>query len=142
MLDRERVLGKIDQLDQYLSELRQIVPASFEEYQASIEKRRACERLLQLGIECVLDICNLLVSGLRLGLPGDEDDLLEKLERAKVLAPGIVALLRPMKGFRNVLVHEYGGIDDAVVYKVAMTRGHDLEVFKQAVLHALPDGRS
>ncbi|MBI4400676.1 MAG: DUF86 domain-containing protein [Nitrospirae bacterium] len=139
MLDRERILSKIDQLDQYLGELSQVVPASFPEYQASVEKRRACERLLQLCIECVLDICTLLVSGLRLGLPGDEDDLFEKLERAKVLSPQILALLRPMKGFRNILVHEYGGIDDAVVYKIAMGRLRDLETFKQAVRRVLQD---
>lgn len=28
--------------------------------------------------------------------------------------------MRSMKGFRNILVHEYGGIDNAIVYKMAM----------------------
>ena len=58
MLDRERVLAKIDALDGYLRELHEILPASFEEYQR-IEKRRACERLLQVSIECVIDLCGL-----------------------------------------------------------------------------------
>ena len=49
MLDRERTLAKIDTLDGYLRELRTIAPASFEEY-TTIEKRRACERLLQVSI--------------------------------------------------------------------------------------------
>ena len=68
MLDRERIMAKIDVLDGYLRELRTIAPANFEEY-ATIEKRRACERLLQVSIECVIDISSLLVTGLRLGLP-------------------------------------------------------------------------
>ncbi len=73
-VDRERILSKIDELDSYLSELKQILPRNFEEYQ-QVEKKRACERLLQISIEVVIDVCNLLVSGLRLGLPAEEDDL-------------------------------------------------------------------
>ena len=49
MLDRERLLGKMDDLEGYLKELREILPASLEEYK-KIEKRRACERLLQVSI--------------------------------------------------------------------------------------------
>lgn len=66
MLDRDRILTKIDELDSYLQELAQIRPVSFEEY-ARIEKKRSSERLLQLCIECVIDVCKLLVVGLRMG---------------------------------------------------------------------------
>ena len=54
MIDRERVLVKLDALDGYLMELRSILPASLAAYQ-QVEKRRACERLLQVSVECVLD---------------------------------------------------------------------------------------
>jgi hypothetical protein len=60
VLDRERILARIDVLDGYLRELRAIAPATFEEY-TSMEKRRACERLLQVSIECVIDISSLPV---------------------------------------------------------------------------------
>jgi uncharacterized protein YutE (UPF0331/DUF86 family) len=55
-LDRERILIKLDQLDGYLRELASIAPRTFAEYQG-VEKRRACERLLQLSVEVVIDIC-------------------------------------------------------------------------------------
>jgi uncharacterized protein YutE (UPF0331/DUF86 family) len=58
MLDRERILGKVDQLEGYLRELRTIVPQDFAAYQ-KVEKRRACERLFQLSIEAVIDVCHL-----------------------------------------------------------------------------------
>ena len=61
MIDRERILGKVAELDSYLSELRQILPKSFDEYVRSIEKRRACERLLQIAVEAAIDICAMLV---------------------------------------------------------------------------------
>jgi uncharacterized protein YutE (UPF0331/DUF86 family) len=85
------------------------------------------------------DICGLFVSGLRLGLPVEEDDLFEKLEQVKVLSPDLARTLKTMKGFRNILVHEYGGVDDAIVYKFATTRVGDFEAFKVAIHRALEE---
>ncbi len=133
MLDRERVLAKIDALDGYLREIHEILPASFDEYKR-VEKRRACERLLQVSIECVIDICGLIVAGLRLGLPAEEDDLFEKLEQAGIISPARKEALKRMKGFRNILVHEYGRVDDLMVYEVLQTRMDDFEAFKREIL--------
>ena len=136
MLDRERILGKVDQLEGYLRDLRTIVPQDFAAYQ-KVEKRRACERLLQLSIEAVIDVCHLLVTGLRLGIPAEEDDLFEKLEAAGVISPQTRETLREMKGFRNILVHEYARIDDRMVYEVARSRLGDFETFKEEILRYL-----
>jgi uncharacterized protein YutE (UPF0331/DUF86 family) len=136
MLDRERILGKIDQLEGYLRDLRTIVPQDFAAYQ-KVEKRRACERLLQLSIEAVIAVCHLLVTGLRLGIPAEEDDLFEKLEAAGVISPQTRETLREMKGFRNILVHEYARIDDRMVYEVARSRLGDFETFKEEILRYL-----
>lgn len=139
MLDRERILAKLDQMEGYLSELHEIAPTSFDEYQ-KIEKKRACERLLQLCIESVIDVCGLMVSGLRLGLPAEEDDLFEKLDQAGIISASMRETLRSMKGLRNILVHEYGRVDDRLVYQVLQGQLEDFEAFRQEVLQALRDG--
>jgi uncharacterized protein YutE (UPF0331/DUF86 family) len=54
MLDKNRILTKLNELDTYLSELESIMPKSYEEYKNSIEKRRACERLLHILIASFL----------------------------------------------------------------------------------------
>lgn len=136
MLDRERILAELDELEGYLQELDQIRPASFEEYR-QIEKKRACERLLQISIEAVIDVCNLLVAGLRLGLPAEEDDLFEKLVQASLISPEMGHKLRMMKGFHNILVHEYGRVDDRIAYEVLTERLGDFEAFKSEVLKVL-----
>ncbi len=132
-LDRERILAKIDQLDAYIDELKGIAPKSFGEYQR-VEKKRACERLLQVSVEVVIDICNLLVSGLRLGLPAEEEDLFRKLVRAGVITEDMDARLREMRGFRNILVHEYAQVDDRLVYEAVKTKLEDFASFRQEVL--------
>lgn len=137
MIDRERILAKLADLDSYLNELAQIAPSSFEEYIRSIEKRRACERLLQISIEAVIDICAILVQSLKLGLPSEEDDIFEKLVNAGAISSEMAKTLKRMKGFRNILVHEYGRVDDKIVFDIITNRMGDFEVFKREVFEAL-----
>ena len=133
MVDRDRVLARLDELDGYLRELRSIAPERFEQYEA-VEKKRACERLVQVSVEATLDVCALLVAGMRLGLPGEEDDLFEKLARGKAVSEPMAETLRRMKGLRNLLVHEYGRVNDQIVFEVVSQRLGDFEAFKREVL--------
>ena len=136
MLDRERILAKLDELDGYLRELREIVPATLAEYR-TVETKRACERLLQIAVECVIDVGNLLVSGLRLGLPAEEDDIFEKLEHAGIISAEMVALLKRMKGCRNILVHDYARVNDEIIFEAVATKLGDFDAFKREVISAL-----
>ncbi|MCS4541870.1 MAG: DUF86 domain-containing protein [Euryarchaeota archaeon] len=135
-MDKERILAKLDEMEQYLSELQSIIPDSFEEYQRSIKTKRATERLLQITIEAVMDTCALLVKELKLGLPSAEEEFLEKLE-GKVLEPATLENLKRMKSFRNLLVHGYAKIDDAKVFEILEDRLGDFEDFKAQVLKFL-----
>jgi len=133
VIDRDRLLAKLDELDGYLRELRSVAPGHFEDYQ-QVATKRACERLIQVAVEAVIDACGILVTGLRLGVPGEEDDLFTKLAQQGVIPAGMAATLRRMKGLRNLLVHEYGRVDDALVFDVISKRLDDFEAFKQVIL--------
>ncbi len=133
MLDKERILSKLDELDSYLGELKSIMPKSYAEYSKSVEKKRSCERLLHIAIECVIDICSLIVKGKRLGLPSEEEDLFEKLEKKKIITRDMETRLKGMKGFRNVLVHRYSKVDDELVFE-SLGKMDDFAEFKNAVL--------
>jgi uncharacterized protein YutE (UPF0331/DUF86 family) len=85
----------------------------------------------------VIDVCQLFVSGLRLGLPGGEDDLFEKLELRGLFSTGLIAALRRMKGCRNILVHEYGRVSDQIVFETVRDRLGDFDAFTGEVLRAL-----
>lgn len=133
-MDREKILSKFDNLEEYLEELEKIKPAEFKEYLISIKDKRACERLLQISIETVIDICNIVASGLRIGLPSDEDDLFEKLKNKKVISKEMLIILKEMKGFRNILVHRYGEVDDEKVFEILSEKLMDFEKFKEEIL--------
>ena len=142
MVDRERVLAKLDALHGYERELGLVLPASLNDYKASLEKRRATERLLQISVECVLDICGLLVAGLRLGLPAEEENLFDRLEQALVFSPDLVRTLRAMRRFQNILVHEHGAVDDEIVFRLAFRLSGDVKLFTTEVTRALSPPRA
>lgn len=135
-MDKERIYAKIDEMEQYLKELHEVVPDSFEDYRDSIEKKRATERLLQITIGAVMDICAMLVKELRLGLPSVEEDFLEKLKE-NVLEPSLVEKLKEMKGFRNILVHGYSKIEDERVFEIIGKKLEDFQDFRMEVLEFL-----
>jgi len=133
MIDKKKILSKIDELNNYLEELENIMPKDFEEYKNSIEKKRACERLLQISIETLIDIANILVSGLKLGIPSDEDILIEKLRNRRIISEKTAKKLNEMKGFRNILVHKYGEVDDELVFE-NLSNLDDFEDFTKEIL--------
>lgn len=136
MLDKDRILAKIDEFDGYLKELDQVVPANFEEYKR-IEKKRSCERLLQLCIECLLDISSMFVSGLRLGLPSEENDLFNKMKKKGLISEDIARLLKQMRGVRNILIHEYAIIDNKIIYDILKTQLKDFDRIRKEFIDGL-----
>ena len=137
MLDKERILSKIAELRSYLEELKKVTPKSFEEYEKLELNRRACERLLQISIECVLDVCDVIFSGLKLGVPASEEDIIEKLNRAGVNTDETTNKLKGMKQMRNVLVHRYPYVDDEKIYRSLTTEIRDFNVFIDKILNFL-----
>jgi len=135
-VDEARVLAKLDELHQYLAELKETLPRTLEEYMENRVVRRAVERLIHISIECLLDICALLVKELRLGLPQDEEDYISKLEGV-VFPSSFTASLKRMKSFRNIVVHRYGRIDDEKVFLNITENLGDFRTFMDYVRRAL-----
>lgn len=133
-MDKNRILSKLDEIDRYVNELSEIKPESLKEYQSSIKEKRACERLVQIAIESVMDVCNIIVSDMKLGLPEDEDDVIKKLETNKIIRKEVSLLLSKMKGMRNILVHKYGEVEDELVFESISQELEDFDKFKEEIL--------
>ena len=67
---------------------------------------------MEFSIESIIDILSIINSDLRLSIPEDEEDFIENLGRNGILTQNMVDKVRRMKGFRNIIVHRYGRIDD------------------------------
>jgi uncharacterized protein YutE (UPF0331/DUF86 family) len=49
----------------------------------------------------------------------------------------MAGILRQMRSFRNILVHEYAAVDDELVFTFVKNRLEDFDKFKKLVLKAL-----
>jgi len=59
------------------------------------------------------------------------------LQKGKIISEAMANRLQEMKGFRNILIHEYAHVDDKLVYEAATSDLADFEKFKKAVQKAL-----
>ena len=136
-MDKDRILSKIDEINKYLEELGEIELTDFEEYKNSVQKKRACERLLQISIEAIIDVCNILISDLKLGLPSEEEELFDKLEKRKVISKEMRNVLYGMKSMRNILVNKYGVVKDEIIFETLSENLNDFDKFKEEILKFL-----
>lgn len=129
----DRVLSGLQKMNQYLGELEDMLPSAEEEYLQDLTIRRACEKTIEAAIEEVIDILALLISGFKLGIPNSEDSIIQIVEKKNVLSKPLIEKIREMKGFRNILVHKYGEIDDAQAYAFLTGELGDFALFEQEV---------
>lgn len=132
-MDRERILTKLDELNNYLKEIKEDYPSNFQEY---LRNKRKYERLLHLSIEVVIDVSSLILKGRGSGVPADEEGIFDKLIQDKVFDREFGETLKEMKAFRNILVHRYGEIDDKKTYN-QLNNLDDFKEFKKQVLSYL-----
>ena len=122
-----RITDKINELNGFLEELNSIVPSNLEEYKSSIEKKAACERYVEKIIEAVTDLAFLVIKNKKLRIPEDDIDAFNILLEGKIINSDLATRLKNAKGMRNIISHQYGKIDDKIVFD-AITEELDKDV--------------
>lgn len=128
-----KILTKLEKLECYYGQFSEFLPESLQEYQSSFKDQMAIERLFQVSIECMIDICFVLIKYLHLGVPSDEENIFDLLSNEFKN----VEKYKDMKRFRNVLLHQYSTIDHALVFKYAHEKIEDFLKFIKEVKQIL-----
>jgi uncharacterized protein YutE (UPF0331/DUF86 family) len=80
-----------------------------------------------------LDICKIINTDLNLGLPKKDVDIIENLVKNKIISREVGEKIKEMKGFRNILVHRYGEIEDEIAYEEIKNVLKDFEEFEKEI---------
>lgn len=130
--DPEVVRRHLAALREVLANLRRHAGRSAQELRANADLRWAVERGLQLCVQNALDIATHLAAASGLDAP-DYASAIDRLAELSVLPAEFAARLRPIAGFRNVLVHGYLQVDLSVVEEVLKNKLDELEEFARRV---------
>jgi uncharacterized protein YutE (UPF0331/DUF86 family) len=125
----EIIRTKIAEIQESLELIRENLPDSFDEFASLGLLKDGMYKRIEFSIENVFDICAIINTDLRLGIPRSDDDILGILVRNGVIDDEMRAKLKGMKGFRNIIVHRYAAIDDRLSYEFLSERLVDFEEF-------------
>ncbi len=130
----EKISDKIIEIERYLGELESFLPSTFEEYAQNLEKKAACERYAEKIIEAVIDLAFLVLKEEGLPMPEEDKEAFDLLVNEKIIPAELSIQLKDAKGMRNILAHEYGVVDDAIVFEaVTEELVEDVEQFLDKV---------
>lgn len=134
MVDKTVVQRKLADLETYVGQIGQYADISIEAYQADWKTQRIIERTLQMMIETCADITNHIISDSGMRPPTSYADTFKVLHENGILGPALSANLEKMAKFRNVVVHQYEGVDAGIVVTILRTHLNDFRLFRDAVL--------
>jgi uncharacterized protein YutE (UPF0331/DUF86 family) len=111
-----RIQDKREEIEQYVDELESILPTTFSAYQQNLEKKAACERYFEKIVEAVIDLAFLIIKENNFRIPEEEKETFDVLVEEKIISNDLAVKLKDAKGMRNIISHQYGSIDDKVVF--------------------------
>lgn len=131
------VTNRISKLREYLKVLKELQKASFEEFTSNPRVRYSAERCLHLAIECTINIGNHIISALQMRKPEEYHDIALILGENGVIPSEFAEEFVKMIRFRNILVHDYVGLDVSKVYAFLQGRLGDFERFIEYITEFL-----
>jgi len=112
-----RIKDKIDEIEKYLFELEDIVPDKIKDYKNDNVIRAACERYFEKIVESVTDLSFIIILTKKLNIPQDDINAFSILKENEIIDDNLYNKLKQAKGMRNILAHQYGVVDDNVVFQ-------------------------
>ncbi len=121
------IAKKLSYLKDQLAELRSWELGTVEDFTYDFMKRRAVERMLQVCVEAMIDICEHLLAVQDIA-PGETS--VENLH--KVAELGFIeepTRFESIVRFRNLVVHMYESVDPAMLHDIVQNRLGDIDTF-------------
>ena len=126
---REDIIkNKIKEILESLELINDNFPASFDEFQNLGIVKDGIYKRIEYAIENLIDIFYIINADLELGIPEDDSSMIDNLEHKNIISISVRNLMKNMKGFRNVVVHRYGKIDDKLAYTFIKENMGDFEI--------------
>jgi uncharacterized protein YutE (UPF0331/DUF86 family) len=129
-----RIKEKIKEIEQFVSDLESIVPTDFEEYKTDAKTKAACERFFEKIVEGIVVVAFLVIKEKGLKMPEEDKESFGILADARIISFELAIRLKQAKGMRNILAHDYGRVDDELVFEsITNEIVHDANAFLEKI---------
>src|SRR3989344_1262891 len=128
MMEKE-IRYKLKQIEENLSLIENNLPDNFKEFKLLGLVKDGIYKRIENAIEDMIDICGIINSELKLGIPTEDEDLIDNVFKKKIISKNLYLKIKEMKGFRNILVHRYGDLDDKLAFENIKSGLDDFELF-------------
>jgi len=123
---------RLDELNERLARLEPLRERKLAEFDADPFLRDIAERNLEISIQCCIDICHRIIVLEDARKPTDYYEAILIMGELGILSTEFAHQVAPLAGFRNILIHEYLGIDWDQVYK-NLQHMNDLVLFGEEI---------
>jgi uncharacterized protein YutE (UPF0331/DUF86 family) len=127
----ERILGDIKA---NVRDLRNAVDITWEVYRTDKRARRFVERTLHIMIEACIDVAQHLISDEGFREPSSYRDAFAVLAEHGILHKEDLERFENIASFRNLIVHYYERVDDAVVFGLFKQNLSDFDLFVERII--------
>jgi len=127
---------RLDELRERLGRLEPLKEKNRYEFDKDPYLRDIVERNLEVAAQCCIDICHRIISLEKAKKPVDSHDAIIRAGELNVIDAAFARRIAPIAGFRNILVHEYLGLDWDEIYR-NLQQIDDLLHFADAIAHWL-----
>lgn len=133
MVNQDIVLRLLNNIEGYLSELREASDITHERYIVDIRMQRFVERTLQISVEGCLDVVHHIISDEGWREPDSYADAFVVLAENGVISASDAKTYQLMAQFRNKIVHYYEKVDPEQVFAVFAGHLGDFDRFVESV---------
>jgi uncharacterized protein YutE (UPF0331/DUF86 family) len=138
----DKVRDVLANLNAYLDKLKRLASIPRGEFLGDFTKVESAKHLLQISIECCLDVNNHIIASEQFRAPKSYAESFEILTKQGILPEKYLPVFRQMAQFRNRLVHLYWEVDDEVLYEVLQKNLGDFDIFVKHILDYIVDQES
>ncbi len=114
----DMIRTKMKEIEESVKSVEDEIPGEYERFKRLGLVKDGIYKRIEFAIENVFDICAVINSDLDLGVPEGDEEIVDNLVEEGVLDEMLKEKLSRMKGFRNIVVHRYGKIDDRIAYEI------------------------
>ena len=132
-LRAELIRSKLADIEESVDLVAENLPQSFEEFSQLGLVKDGIYKRMEFAIENIIDICSIISADLHLSVPESEESFVENLVKKGILTQKLADKTRRMKGFRNIIVHRYGRIDDLLAHKILTEHMDDIYEFIESI---------